>query len=51
MFDVSARPYVKRDELSFAVPMKKFVTMIENMDDSFLMTKAWGKVRRRIVKK
>ena len=51
MFDVSARPYVKRDEISFAVPMKKFLTMIEDMDESFLITKAWGKVRRRITKK
>jgi uncharacterized protein (DUF169 family) len=48
MFDVSARPYVPKDILSFAVPINKFVRMIENMDESFLITPSWDKVRRRI---
>jgi hypothetical protein len=49
MFDVSARPYVPKDILSFAIPMNKFVRMIENMDESFLITPSWDKVRKRIM--
>jgi len=48
MFDVSARPYVPAPTLTFAVPMKKFAAMVENMDESFLVTKSWSAVRRRI---
>jgi len=48
MFDVSARPSVPKDTLSFAVPMKKFETMIANMDESFLITDSWKKVQNRI---
>lgn len=49
MFDVSARPYVPKETLTFTVPMNKFVRMIENMDESFLITKSWDRVKRRIV--
>jgi uncharacterized protein (DUF169 family) len=48
MFDVSARPFVPKDVLTFSVPVNKFVTMIENMEESFLITKSWGKVQARI---
>jgi hypothetical protein len=48
MFDVSARPYVPRELLTFSVPMKKFKTMVENMDESFLITDSWKKVKKRI---
>lgn len=48
MFDVSARPYVKENELSFAVPFEKFKSMINNMDESFLITGSWEKVSKRI---
>lgn len=48
MFDVSARPYVPKDILTFAVPMKKFVQMVDNMDESFLITNSWDKVRKRL---
>jgi len=48
MFDVSARPYVEKDILTFALPMKKFERMVENMDESFLITGSWSKVRKRI---
>ncbi len=48
MLDVSARPCVPPDALTFAVPMKKFVRMVENMEESFLTTRSWKKVRRRI---
>jgi len=49
MFDPSARPYVPKDRLSFAVPMNKFVTMIGNMEESFLITDTWKKLQKRIV--
>ncbi len=48
MFDVSARPYVNKDELTFAAPMTKFRRMVENMEESFLITPSWDKVRKRI---
>lgn len=51
MFDVSARPYVEADVLSFAAPWPKFVRMVANMDESFLTTGSWEKVRRRMAGK
>jgi hypothetical protein len=48
MFDVSARPFVPGATLSFAVPMRKFGAMVDNMDGSFLTTRSWEAVRRRI---
>ena len=48
MFDVSARPFVSKEVLSFSVPMSKFVTMVDNMEESFLITKSWGKIQKRI---
>jgi uncharacterized protein (DUF169 family) len=50
MFDVSARPFVPEETLTFAVATKKFQRMIENMDESFLVTASWSKVRDRIEK-
>lgn len=49
-FDVSARPYVPQDVLSFAVPLNKFERMIDNMNESFLITPSWTKVQKRIAK-
>ena len=48
MFDVSARPCVPAGTLSFAVPWPKFVRMLAQMDESFLITRSWYKVRARI---
>jgi hypothetical protein len=48
MFDVSARPYVPSDILTFAVPMRKFTSMVRNMEESFLITHSWEKVRQRL---
>ncbi len=48
MFDVSARPFVPGGTLSFAIPMNKFAAMIADMDESFLITRSWKAVRRRI---
>jgi hypothetical protein len=48
LFDVSARPFVPENTLSFSVPMSKFVKMAGNMDESFLTTNSWKVVQRRI---
>ncbi len=48
LFDVSARPFVSGDTLTFAVPMNRFEQMVANMEESFLITEAWSKVRKRI---
>jgi len=48
MFDVSARPFIQENILSFAVPMRKFEQMIDNMDKSFLTTESWRKIQKRI---
>ena len=48
MFDITARPYVPEDVLTFSVPMEKFVRMVENMDESFLTTDTWRAVQKRI---
>lgn len=48
MFDVSARPCVEPGVLSFAVPWTKFRVMVDQMEESFLITDSWRKVRQRI---
>jgi uncharacterized protein (DUF169 family) len=48
MFDITARPYVPEEVLTFSVPMEKFVRMVENMDESFLTTDTWRAVQKRI---
>ena len=50
MFDVSARPFVSAETLTFAAPMNKFTRMIDNMEESFLITSSWEKVKKRISK-
>jgi uncharacterized protein (DUF169 family) len=47
-WDPSARKFFKTDELSFTVPYKMFLDMIDRFTDSFLMTKAWGTVQKKI---
>jgi hypothetical protein len=48
MFDVSARPCVPQNTLTFTIPMKRFLKMVQNMDKSFLITQSWNLVRTRI---
>jgi uncharacterized protein (DUF169 family) len=48
MFDVSARPYVPQNRLTFAVPLAKFARMVDNMEESFLITPSWAKLQKRI---
>ena len=51
MFDVSARPFIPKNVLSFSAPMNKFSIMIDNMEESFLITGSWDKIQKRIKKK
>jgi hypothetical protein len=48
MFDVSARPGVEPSALTFSVPMKKLERMASDMDESFLITSSWEKVKSRL---
>jgi len=50
MFDVSARPMVERDILTFAMPYFVFLKLLENVSGSFLETESWKKVQQRIQK-
>lgn len=48
MIDISARPYVDPDILSFTVPYAMFTELEGYVDESFLQTNAWKKVKARI---
>ena len=48
MFDPSARVCVPPDVLTIAIPMKKFTVMVDNMEESFLITDSWQKIQQRI---
>lgn len=48
MFDVSARPGVPQEKLTFTIPMQRFEQMVDNMDESFFITKSWEAVRKRL---
>jgi hypothetical protein len=39
---------VPKDVLTLAAPMKKFIKMVDNMEESFLITGSWQKIQRRI---
>jgi len=49
MFDPSARPAVPADTLSFAVPFPRFQQLVSYMNESFLITRDWEKVKERLV--
>lgn len=50
MFDPSARPCIPVNTLSFSIPMNKFIKMVSYMEQSFLITPTWDKVRQRFNK-
>lgn len=50
MFDVSARPCVTPNILTIAIPWPKFERMVNDMDESFLITNSWKKIKARIAK-
>jgi hypothetical protein len=45
--DPSVRIRFKPDILTFSAPWPKFLSMLENMDESFLVTDSWSKVKSR----
>jgi uncharacterized protein (DUF169 family) len=49
LFDVTVRPFVSENTLSFSVPMRKFERMVQNMEESFLTTNSWKIVQKRIL--
>lgn len=48
MFDSSARPYVPKETLTFAIPYSRFITLTSYMDESFLITETWNGMRKRM---
>lgn len=48
MFDVSARPCVPENVITFAVPMKRFEKMTGYMEESFLITETWTTIKERM---
>ncbi|MBD3337872.1 MAG: hypothetical protein GF353_02110, partial [Candidatus Lokiarchaeota archaeon] len=46
-FDISQRPIVDREILTFTVPFKMFREMDANVEGSFLETHAWQKLQER----
>lgn len=47
-WDPSARKFFKTDELSFTMPFEMFTEMINRFDESFLKTKTWTNVKKKI---
>jgi len=47
-WDPSARMFFKTDELSFTVPFAMFNDMIARFNESFLKTKSWATVQKKI---
>ncbi len=48
LMDPSARKRTKSDLITFSIPMSKFITMIDQMEESFLMTDTWTIIQKRI---
>ena len=47
-WDPSDRKYLKTDEITFAVPYEMFDRMVSRWTESFLTTKTWETVRKKI---
>jgi uncharacterized protein (DUF169 family) len=47
-WDPSARKFFKTDELSFTVPSAMFGDMLNRFEESFLKTKSWATVQKKI---
>ncbi len=50
LFDITARPHVEPDSLTFAVSFERFERMVNGMNESFLITPLWSQIRKRIQK-
>jgi len=49
-WDPSARKFFKTDELSFTVPFQMFKEMLNRFGESFLTTKTWSTVQKKILR-
>ena len=49
-WDPSARKFFKTDELSFTVPYEMFCQMLERFEQSFLTTKTWASVQKKVAR-
>jgi uncharacterized protein (DUF169 family) len=49
-WDPSARKFFKTDELSFSVPLEMFLDMLSRFEGSFLKTKTWNTVQKKIAR-
>ncbi len=49
-FDLSARKFLKHDELIFSVPLALYRTMLDVMEDSALTRETWQGVRKKVMK-
>ncbi|HSW58756.1 MAG TPA: DUF169 domain-containing protein [Dehalococcoidales bacterium] len=47
-FDISIRSFIPKDRLTFSVPMNKFASMVNDMEESFLISKPWKHIQKRI---
>jgi uncharacterized protein (DUF169 family) len=48
LMDPSARKCAKSDLVTFAIPISKFMAMIDQMEESFLITDTWKIIQKRI---
>jgi len=48
LMDPSARKCAKADLVTFAIPITKFMEIIDQMEESFLITDTWTIIQRRI---
>lgn len=49
-WDPSARKFFKTDEISFTVPFGMFQQMLHRYEESFLATKTWSNVKKKIAR-
>ena len=49
-WDPSSRKYFKTDELYFSIPFNMFSDMVNRCQDSFLSTKTWETVQKKVVR-
>ncbi len=49
-FDISARKYMKTDELSFAMPLSLYNKMLGAMETSALTRRSWQSIRKKAAK-
>jgi len=49
-WDPSARKFFKTDELSLTIPFGMFTEMTNRFDESFLKTKTWATVQKKIIR-